>query len=376
MARRTVLILSGEPSGDVAGGRLAAALREADPEVRLLAVGGRHLRDAGAEILQDIAELSAMGFAEVVRQIPKLKDLERRLQDVMERERPDVVVPIDYPGFNLRIAAWAKEHGRRVVWYIGPQVWAWGAKRIPKIASAVHRMLVVFPFEEDLYGEAGLPTTFVGHPLMESVVEAPSRAEARRELGIPDDRPLLGLLAGSRVQEVRRLLPVMLETAQAARREISGLEVVASAAADVPADEYQPAHAANVPLHPGRAATLIAAADALLVTSGTATLESALIGTPLAVLYRTSPLTWFIGTRVVRIDRISLVNIVAEEDLAPEFLQHDARADRILPWVLETLGDGEARVATRDRLRRLRSRFEGRNASREAARIILEEAEA
>jgi lipid-A-disaccharide synthase len=292
----------------------------------------------------------------------------------MERERPDVVVPIDYPGFHLRIATWAKAHGRRVVWYIGPQVWAWGADRVPKIAAAVHRMLVVFPFEEELYRGAGLPTDFVGHPLLEAVAEAPSREEARRELGVKDDTPLLGLLAGSRVQEVRRLLPVMVQTAVQARREIAGVQVVASEAGDVPPDEYAAARAADVRLQPGPASTLMAAADALLVTSGTATLESALIGTPLAVLYRTSPATWWVGQRLIKIDRISLVNIVGGGDLVPEFLQGEATPARILPWVKETLGDPAARAATTDRLRALRAQFAGHEASREAARIILEEA--
>jgi len=375
MARRTVLILTGEPSGDRAGGGLARALRRQHPDLRILAVGGRELAAAGAEILEDIANLSAMGFVEVLRQIPRLDRLERRLHRVIERERPDVVVPIDYPGFHLRIARWTKGRGPRVVYYIGPQVWAWGRGRLPKIASAVDRMLVVFPFEVDLYREAGVPVDYVGHPLVESLDDAPPPGVLRGELGATNGVPVLGLLPGSRVQEVRRLLPVMIEAAQRARGTHPDLRVVVSRSGDVPRGEYADAEKAGLLLRDGPAASIITGADALLVTSGTATLESALLGTPLAVLYRTSPVTWWIGRRVVKIERISLANIVAGEDLAPEFLQHDATAERVAAWVEGALDDPEAAARARAGRERLRAELGPLRASEEAARIVLEEAE-
>lgn len=377
MGRRSLLILTGEPSGDHAAAPVAAALRARHPDLRIRAVGGPALRDAGAEIVQDIADLGAMGFAEIVRQIPRLHRLESRLRDIIDRERPAAVMPVDYPGFNLRIARHARRRGVPVVYYIGPQVWAWGAGRIPRIAEAVDRMLVVFPFEEPLYRDAGVRTDFVGHPLMDSLAGAPRRDEARARLGIPMGVRVLGLLAGSRVQEVRRILPEMARAAALLRRDRPDLVVVASAAASVPREEYhralRDAGAAAVALHGGPAAVIGAAADALLVTSGTATLEAALLGTPLAVLYRTSALTWFLGRRLVRIPRISLVNIVAGEDVVEEFLQDDARAERVAPHVAGLLDDPGRRRALSERLLRLRSRLGEPGVADRVARIVAEE---
>lgn len=375
MAKRTILILTGEPSGDVAGGALARALRRADPELRILAVGGRHLRAAGAELLEDIATLSAMGFAEVVKQVPRLHALERRLRRVIESERPAVVVPIDYPGFHLRIAKWTRGRGPRVVYYIGPQVWAWGKGRLPRIREAVDRMLVAFPFEVAIYSGAGIPVDYVGHPLTESVARAPGRAEAREAIGVAAGDRVIGLLPGSRAQEVERILPAMVASAIEVRREEPDLGVVVSRAPDVPPAAYAEAERAGFALFEGPAAAIIRGADALLVTSGTATLESAMLGTPLAVLYRTSPVTWFIGRRVVKIPRIALANIVAGTDLAPEFLQGEATAERVAPWLRQTLcGLAAARERAAEGARRLHEVLGDRNASEEAARIVLEEA--
>lgn len=375
MARRTFLILTGEPSGDAAGGKLARALRRADPDVRIVAVGGRELRAAGADVRFDISELSAMGFVEVVRQIPRLRRLERQIHEIIERERPDAIIPIDYPGFHLRVAKWARENGHKVVYYIGPQIWAWGAGRLPKIAAAVDRMLVVFPFEVEAYASAGVRVDFVGHPLLENLADAPPRGKLRADLPeTDDDTPVLGLLPGSRVQEVRRILPVMVETAKRVRTDRPNLRVVVSMAPDVPESNYDVAARAKFTLRRGPAADIMTGSDLLLVTSGTATLEAALHGTPLAVLYRTSPLTFWIGRRVVKIPRISLVNIVAGEDLAPEFLQGDATADRITPWVLRTLDDAVGRAATSAKLSALRDKLGGAHASDVAARLVVEEA--
>jgi lipid-A-disaccharide synthase len=376
VGRRSVLVLTGEPSGDRAAAPVAAALLRRHPGLRVRAVGGPALRAAGAEIVQDIAELGAMGFAEVVRQIPRLHRLESRLRDLIARERPAAVLPVDYPGFNLRIARIARRAGVPVVYYIGPQVWAWGAGRIPRIAEAVDRMLVVFPFEEPLYREAGLRTDFVGHPLLDTLGEAPGRDEARARLGIPPGAPVLGLLAGSRVQEVRRILPEMARAAAALRGDRPDLAVVASAAASVPRGEYDRAlgGTGTVTLHAGPAAVLDAAADVVLVTSGTATLEAALLGTPLAVLYRTSAVTWFLGRRLVRIPRISLVNIVAGEDLVEEFLQDEARAERVVPHVAALLDDPGRRRALSERLRALRSRLGEPGVADRVAAMVAEEA--
>jgi lipid-A-disaccharide synthase len=368
---RTLLVLTGEPSGDLAAARLVQQLRVIDPEVRVAAVGGDALRAEGAEILYDIRELGAMGFVEVLRQIPRLSNLERRLERFLETRRPAAVVPVDYPGFNLRCARTAKIRGIPVVYYIAPQVWAWGKGRMRRIREAVDRLLVVLPFEEKLFREAGIDAEFVGHPLLEGIATAPSREEARRALGISKDALVLGILPGSRVQEIRDLLGVQLEAARLVRKEHPGLHILVSRQRALPEEEMH-----GVRFEEGErivdsgASSVIAAADVLFVTSGTATLEAALLGTPLAVVYRTSPVTWFVGKRIVQLSRIGLVNIVAGEELAPEFLQENARPELLARWASRLLSDGAARASSGKKLSALRALFEGKHASKRAAEIV------
>jgi lipid-A-disaccharide synthase len=359
------------------GARLAEEIFRLEPGARILAAGGKELAASGATLVEDTSEFSAMGFAEVIRLLPKLDRLERRLRRLLDEVRPEVIVPIDYPGFNLRLARHAKERGFPVVYYVGPQVWAWGAHRVPQIARVVDRMLVVFPFEVEIYERAGVPASFVGHPILESLAKVPGRQEARRALGLDDSEkgPVLGLLAGSRIQEVRRIFPVMVRAARLLRERSRELRVLASAAGSIPRREYERVLAdlreSGVELHGGEASTIMAASDTLLVTSGTATLEAALLGTPLAVLYRTSPLTWWIGRRLVKIPRISLVNIVAGEDLVSEFLQEAASPREIAAHIEGLLSSPERRREIGARLRQLRNRLGEGDASKRAAEIVL-----
>lgn len=374
MGRRTVLIVSGEPSGDRAGGLLARELRRLEPTARILAVGGPALRDAGAEIVQDIAELSAMGFAEVVGHLPRLWALRRRLTRLLEEERPAVVVLIDYPDFNLGVARLAKTRGIPVVYYISPQIWAWRRGRVAQIARVVDRMLVVFPFEKEIYERAGVPVEFVGHPLLDTLETPKEDLPGEHEGG----GKTIGLLAGSRVQEVRRIFPVMVKTAARLQARDTTLRVVASVAPSVPREEYEEIlrreESSGIELRTDAAPAIVRDSTVVLVTSGTATLEAALVGTPLVVLYRTSALTWSIGRRVVTLPRISLVNIVAERDLVPEFLQDEAEPGRIVEAVASLLEDDEARRRLRDELLGLRSRLGEPGASERAARSVWAEA--
>lgn len=372
---RLVLVVAGEPSGDLAAGRLVEALRRRDASIRVVAVGGENLRAAGAEIFEDISELGAMGFVEVVRQIPRLRALEDRLVKFMAESRPNVVVPVDYPGFNLRLAAKAHALQIPVVYYIAPQVWAWAEGRVREIGRVVRKLLVILPFEEDYFRRRGIAATFVGHPLLEGVAAAPSRKAAREELGIDPEVPVLGLIPGSRVQEIRRILPSLLHAAKLAGEQIPGLITLASRASFIAEHEFERVapHPGNVRFVSGPAARIMRAADVLLVTSGTATLEAGLLGTPLGVVYRTSPVTWGLGRMLVRLPRIGLVNLVAGEELAPEFLQNDATGPRLSAFVVELLRDPSARSRRQDALKTLRKTFEGHHASEEAAEEILQE---
>ncbi len=369
---RTVLLVTGEPSGDLAGARLVRALRARDPGLRFLAVGGEKLRAEGAELLADIADLGAMGFAEVVRQIPRLADLERRLVERLAAGGVDVVVPVDYPGFNLRFAANAKRRGLPVVYYIAPQAWAWGRGRLKRIARVVDRLLVVLPFEERFFRDVGIDAAFVGHPLLEGIDEVPDRAAARASLGLEPDRPVLGLLPGSRVQEIRRSLPAMRGAARLLRDRVPELVTLVSRASSIPPPELRETSAPSERVVAGDAARVITASDVLFVTSGTATLEAALLGTPLAVVYKTSSITWSIGRALVRLPRIGLVNIVAGEELAPEFLQEGARPEALAAFAASLFANPGERRRRAAALRGLRDRFAGLPASERAAAVVLE----
>jgi lipid-A-disaccharide synthase len=370
---RSVLVLTGEPSGDLAGARLVEELRRRDPSLRVLAVGGERLQAAGAALLADIRDLGAMGFAEVIRQIPRHAALEKEIVRVLDSERPDAVIPVDYPGFNLRIAAHAKSRGIPVVYYIAPQVWAWGKARVRKIARVVDRLLVVLPFEEALFREAGIDARFVGHPLLEGVENAPSREEARDTLDLAADAPVLGLLPGSRVQEVRHILPVLLDAARRLRAARPALATLVSRARSVHRGELaEVERTSGARIVDGDAALVVRASDVLFVTSGTATLEAALLGTPLAVVYRTSRITWTIGKALVRLPRIGLANIVAGEDVAPEFLQGEARAEDLAEFAESLFRDPAERARRSAKLRALQRQFEGKRASRLAADAVFE----
>ena len=314
---REVLILAGEASGDLHAAGLAGALGSLRPDLALVGMGGAAMERAGVRLIERIDSLGVMGFAEVLRQIPHhwalLRDIERRLRS----GSVGLLITIDYPGFNMRVAAAARRAGVPVLYYITPQVWAWGANRLPKLERLITRAAVILPFEEELLRRHGIDATFVGHPLLDRALELPDGATARRALGLHADRPVLALFPGSRRQEIIRHLQAFVATARVLEAQRPGLQVIVSVApgmtlpaADCPYRQVQDA-----------SFTVLRAADAALCKSGTTTLEAAVAGCPLIVAYRTSRWTHAIARRVVRIPRIGLVNIVAGRAVAREFVQ-------------------------------------------------------
>lgn len=275
------------------------------------------MASAGVQLFERIDALNVMGFVEVIRQVPHhwrlLREIERRLAS----GRVALLVVIDYPGFNLRAAAAAQRHGVPVLYYITPQVWAWGAGRLKKMATLITRAAVILPFEQELLQAHGIAATFVGHPLLDRVAELPPKSDARRRLGLDPDRPVLALFPGSREQEIARHLDPFMATAMELERRVDGLQVIVSVAPSIALD------AAACPLRLVREQSfaVLGAADAALCKSGTTTLEAAVAGCPLVVAYRTSWWTHAIARQVVRIPRIGLVNIVAGKDVAAEFVQ-------------------------------------------------------
>jgi lipid-A-disaccharide synthase len=353
---REVLFVAGEPSGDLHGAGVAAELKRRAPQLPLAGIGGARMEAAGVTLLEHTDRLAVMGFLEVLAHIPMHWRLLSELKARLKSGRVGLVVLIDYPGFNMKVALAAKAAGVPVLYYITPQVWAWGAKRKHELSQTITRAAVILPFEEADLRAAGIDATFVGHPLLDRASAIPSRAEARTELGLDQSAPVLALFPGSRRSEIERHLEIFVATARELERRTPGLRVIVSVAPGItlPPEQcpYQQVHASSF--------AVWRAADAALSKSGTSTLEAAVAGCPLVVAYRTSAITFAIARRVVTIPRIGLVNVVAGREVAPEFVQGAARpqamADAIAPLLdhasprraamLEGLAEVRAKLGT------------------------------
>ena len=367
-----VLMIAGEASGDLHGSAVVRALKVLSPSVDVAGVGGDRMRREGMELVRDIADLGFMGFVEVLRNLGTIRDLKRMLIGELERRRPDVVVLIDYPGFNLRFAREAKSRGIPVLYYISPQVWAWHRGRVKKMRSLVDRMKVVFPFEVEIYRKEGIDVEFVGHPLAEHIGTSCTRAEFFRRNGLDPSKKLLGLFPGSRRQEIERILPVISRAADllCTGRELQVAIGVAPNLGKEFVGRFTGAGSRAVMVEDGTY-DLMAYADAAIVTSGTATLEAGWFGTPMAVVYRTSPLTYCIGRLLVDIRSIGLVNIVAGKSIVPEFIQGAMTAGKLSEAVGRFLDDESLAASVRRELSVIREKLGGPGASGRVASGIL-----
>lgn len=347
-AEPTVFLSAGEASGDQHGAELARALRARIPDVRLVGLGGSRMAAAGVELLADLDRLAVLGFTEVVRHLPDLFGLRRQVRAFLLREGVDLLVPIDYPGFNLPLAAWA--HGREipVLYYIAPQVWAWHESRAKRLARIADEVCVVLPFEEEFLRRHGAAVRFVGHPLLDrgDGASTPGKGES--------GRPLLGLFPGSRRQEVERMLPDFLEASRMLREALPTLEVAVARSADLPASLFGDCAPAAL-LDPEMVA---AGASAAITKSGTITLQLALADVPMVVGYRVSPLTFAFARRMIRVDHIALVNLVAGREVVPERIQGAMSPAALAEAVRPLLEPGSPeRVRMREGLADVRSRL-------------------
>ena len=368
-AQRRFLIVAGEPSGDAHAARLVRALAALGP-CRVRGVAGPAMRAAGVEPIVAMESIAVMGFAEIVAHLPALFGARARLLEEFARFAPHAVALVDYPGFNLRIGPEFKRRGARVFCYIAPQVWAWHPERAAAMGRWVDRLAVVFPFEEEIFRAAGVAATFVGHPLLDALEPEVDAATLRAELGIAPDAPLLGLLPGSRAQEVRQLLEPLCRAAAVLRRDRPALTAVVAAAAGL--DDSIRARAARhgVRVVHGRTHAVQKHATACAVASGTATLETALFGTPLTVVYRVGRINYAIARRLVRLTHIGLPNIVAGAEVAPELVQDVLTPERLAASLAPCLDDPRERAARSAALAIVRERLGGPGASRRAAELL------
>lgn len=366
MARDPViLMLAGEPSGDLHGAALARSLLEKWPCARLLGLGGERMAAEGVECMAGPDRLAVMGFAEVVRHLGFLRRLMGRVRDAMHRHGVDLVIPIDYPGFNLRVARHAREAGIRVLYYIAPQVWAWRPARVRRLARDTDHVAVILPFEAGFLRRAGARATFVGHPLLELGEEVPTRADYCRAHGLDARRPLLALFPGSRRQELHRHLEVFLDAARRLERARPGLQAVIARAPGLPARAYAGVAASVV--DDGR--SLLGHARAAVVKSGTSTVEAALAGVPFATAYRAHPLTFALARRLVRVDHIAMANLIVGRRVVPELIQREATPARLERALLPLLDDTEERRAVIAGLGEVRRALGSAGAARRVAGI-------
>ena len=373
-----IMIIAGEASGEMHGAGVVAALKARRPEIDVFGIGGDRMERAGCALLYHIERFSVMGITEVVRHLPFIRRVLRRLDGLLESRRPDLLILIDYPDFNLRLARKARKRDIPVLYYISPQVWAWRARRIHTIVRLVDCMAVVFPFEVALYEKTGGKVVFVGHPLLEVLESRQNKADFCADSGLNPDRPIVGMLPGSRTMETERMLPAMVGTLKKVQRDLPGVQGVIGLAPTVSRAEladYLEGRGIEIPVVESGTYEVMNHADLLLVTSGTATLESACFGTPLLVLYRMSRLSWWIARRLVNIPDIGLVNVVAGRRIAPEFLQDEVEPEVLAPVVLDLLREPDKRRAMTSELREVRSRLGTPGASSRVAELALDMAD-
>ena len=329
----TVMLLAGEASGDQHAAGVARALRERIPGVRLVGLGGPRMAAQGVELMEGLDRLAVMGFVEVLAHLRFFRALEARVNARMDAGEIDLLIPVDYPGFNMRAAHHAHTRGIPVLYYIAPQVWAWKAKRARRLARDADRIAVVLPFEAERLAAEGARVDFVGHPLLEEPPPGVAREPFVRALGLDPARPLLAVLPGSRRQELERNVAPFLEAARRVVAARPDVQPVLARAPSLPADALS---GQGVPVTPD-ASALLHHAEAALVKSGTGTLDAALAGVPFVMAYRTHPLTFALAKRLVRVPHVALANLVAGERVVTELLQDDAEPGRLAAALLPLL---------------------------------------
>lgn len=370
---KTVMIVAGESSGELYGSLLARTLRAMWPEVRLVGMGGERMRDSGVELFSGIS--SSLGLTETFSSIKKLRESFAKASRTVRELAPEVVVLVDYPDFNFRVAKIAKRHGVKVLYYVSPQVWAWRKGRVKTMGEIADRVAVILPFEEEIYKRAGVACEFVGHPVMEEIEELEKTHEVEHRSSWSGTRtPTISLLPGSRPQELKRLLPVFTDFVGMFSHEFPRARFLVPLAQNIEVDQFRERISAlgekGVVFMRGDALKALVSSDMAVIASGTATLQSALMGTPLVVVYRVSPLTYFIGKRVLDVTHISLVNIIAGKEVVPELIQHEATAKNIMEQSKRILYDERYRESMISSFKQIRERFSGRQPSQRVAEIV------
>lgn len=361
-------IISGEASGDLHGANLIAQLKNVDAQANFRCWGGDRMAAHGAEIVKHYRDLAFMGFVEVLLNLKTILGNLKFCQKDILAYKPDVLILIDYPGFNLRMAKFAKQHGLKVVYYISPQIWAWKQSRVHEIKKYVDRMLTILPFENEFYARYNYSAHFVGHPLLDAIEQDDFLTDQKAEyLNSEEGKPLIALLPGSRKQEVKRMLPVMIEAASL----IPNARFVIAGAPSLPKDFYQSfLNNSHIELVFNQTYQVLRKSNAAMVTSGTATLETALLKTPQVVCYKATPISYHIAKRLVKVPYISLVNLIMNREIVKELIQNQCSSTQIASEINKILGKDGYRTSIEDGYKELEEKLGGSGASAKAAQLI------
>lgn len=371
-----LLIIAGEASGDAHAARLAAELKRLRPGCELRALGGHRLKEAGAVEVLPLAERGVVGFVEVVRSLGFFRRALKVVAEELERHRPAAVILVDFPGFNFRAARLAHAQGIPVIYYIAPQVWAWHRRRIQEMKRWARKILVIFPFEVELYQQAGLDVEFVGHPLIDALENLDDPQRVRAAMGFAEGPPLVGILPGSREAELRRMLPPMLEAARLIAGRIEDARFALPLAETLPRSalgSLPESLGVRVIEHPTYAQR--AMLDFALTASGTATLENALLGVPMAVMYKTSWVSYLLARAVIQVRHVGMVNLLAGKTICREFIQHEATPQALAEYACEVLQNPQLKEQIKQQLAKVRDSLGEPGASRRAAKAVLQAVE-
>ncbi|MFA5388818.1 MAG: lipid-A-disaccharide synthase [Candidatus Omnitrophota bacterium] len=373
MKKTKLMIIAGEASGDLQAASLIRSLKLIDPDIEIFGMGGKKMRSEGAEILYDVTDFAVVGFFEVLKYLGVFKKIFEKLSGLLETRKPDAVILVDYPGFNLRFAKTAKEKNIPVIYYISPQLWAWGEGRIHDIKKYVDKMIVIFGFEENIYKEAGVKVSFVGHPFLDIVKPSWKKEETIKTCHMRHDSMKIGLMPGSRKKEIEKHLPSMLKACEIIKTRVPNAEFIISRIKELDQSLYnkiirrsriKPHSLENKPYD------VMDVSDIVIVSSGSATLEVAIMEKPMVIVYKTSLLTWLLAKNLIKIPDIGLVNIVAGQRIVPELTQFNATPKNIAKETLDILNNHKKLHEIKENLRKVKSKLGETGASSRAAHAI------
>jgi len=374
---KRLVIIAGEESGDAHAAELMLQLKKSNEDIQISGIGGKHMQEAGAKLISDLARFGVTGFSEVIRHIRVIKKAFADIKLHLKQHKPDLLILVDYPGFNLRLAKYAKEVlGIRILYYISPQIWAWKGNRIHAIKRYVDHMAVILPFEKQIYQQAGIPVSFVGHPLTEKIDYSLHANVSRLDLHLPQNKKIIALLPGSRVHEIERHMPVLIETAKRLSKQIESLHFAIPIARTIDPEQITPYlkdFKGSYTLIPDQALETVNSSDFCIVASGTASLECALLIKPMCIIYRASRFTYLAATKLIKTNYLGLCNLLENSMIVPELLQYDCNPHELTKLMTDLIKNKNRSEQMRVKLRQLKHNLSAAEADLSLADLVLSE---